>query len=469
MTSTTDQLESPSPATSIVTTGLMLFALFFGAGNLIFPPLLGAASGDSLPMVMIGFLVTGVLLPLATIVAVSTSGEGILGLARRVGPRFGAVMPLAVYLSIGPFYAVPRVTTVAYDLATLPVLEMMGIHNSRWAQAAHVAAFLGVSILIALRPSRLADSIGRWLTPALLLLLAVLCGATILTAPGLDRPAIDPYASAPMTTGLTQGYLTMDVLSASVFGIVVISSLRERGFTTPGRLVRGTTIAGAIAAVLLGAVYVGLALIGTRSPGDITSETTEGTELLRAAASLTLGRGGVIVFAGIVVLACLTTAVGLLASWAGYAYTAWPAVSFNRQLAAGTLVSFVLANLGLKAILKITAPLLFLLYPLAICLVVVTLVDALAPGRLRAAYLWSVSVAGVLGLVSALTEAGWTMPSDLLSRTGLWDNSTGWIVPALFALGIGLVLDVRAGRWSTPAEGANDASLEVEHAAASQH
>ncbi|WP_017195447.1 branched-chain amino acid transport system II carrier protein [Actinomyces massiliensis] len=469
MTSTTDQLESPSPATSIVTTGLMLFALFFGAGNLIFPPLLGAASGGSLPMVMIGFLVTGVLLPLATIVAVSTSGEGILGLARRVGPRFGAVMPLAVYLSIGPFYAVPRVTTVAYELATLPVLELMGISNSRWALAAHVAAFLGVSILIALRPSRLADSIGRWLTPALLLLLVVLCGATILTAPGVDRPAIDPYASAPMTTGLTQGYLTMDVLSASVFGIVVISSLRERGFTAPGRLVRGTTIAGGIAAVLLGAVYIGLALIGTRSPGDVTSETTEGTELLRAAASLTLGRGGVIVFAGIVVLACLTTAVGLLASWAGYAYTAWPAVSFNRQLTAGTLVSFVLANLGLKAILKITAPLLFLLYPLAICLVVVTLVDALAPGRLRAAYLWPVGVAGVLGLVSALTEAGWTTPSDLLSRTGLWDNSTGWIVPALLALGIGLVLDVRAGRWSTPVEDASGASLEVEHAAASQH
>jgi len=469
MTSTTDRLESPSPATSIVTTGLMLFALFFGAGNLIFPPLLGAASGGSLPMVMIGFLVTGVLLPLATIVAVSTSGEGILGLARRVGPRFGAVMPLAVYLSIGPFYAVPRVTTVAYELATLPVLELLGIHNSSWAQAAHVAVFLGISILIALRPSRLADSIGRWLTPALLLLLAVLCGATILTASGLDRPAIDPYASAPMTTGLTQGYLTMDVLSASVFGIVVISSLRERGFTAPGRLVRGTTIAGGIAAVLLGAVYIGLALIGTRSPGDVTSETTEGTELLRAAASLTLGRGGVIVFAGIVVLACLTTAVGLLASWAGYAYTAWPAVSFNRQLTAGTLVSFVLANLGLKAILKITAPLLFLLYPLAICLVVVTLVDALAPGRLRAAYLWPVGVAGVLGLVSALTEAGWTTPSDLLSRTGLWDNSTGWIVPALLALGIGLVLDVRAGRWSTPVEDASGASLEVEHAAASQH
>lgn len=250
---------------------------------------------------------------------------------------------------------------------------------------------------------------------------------------------------------------------------VVITSLRERGFTTPGRLVRGTTVAGGIAAVLLGAVYIGLALIGVRAPGDITSETTEGTELLRTAASLTLGRGGVIVFAGIVMLACLTTAVGLLASWAGYAYTAWPTVSFNRQLLAGTAVSVVLANLGLSAILKVTAPLLFLLYPLAICLVVVTLIDALAPGHLRSAYLWSVSVAGVLGAVSALAEAGWSAPSDLLARTGLWNSSTGWIVPALVALGVGLVLDVRAGRWSTPVDDTSSASLKVEHAAASQH
>ena len=459
-----DRPSNTSPATGIVTTGLMLFALFFGAGNLIFPPLLGATSGPSLPMVMLGFLTTGVLLPLATIIAVSTSGEGILGLARRVGSRFGLFMPLAVYLSIGPLYAVPRVVTVAYELATRPVLELLGIPDSHWALAIHVTIFLAVSILISLRPSRLADRIGRWLTPALLILLVVLCGATLLIVQGLDRPAIEPYASAPFTTGLTQGYLTMDVLSASVFGIVVISSLRERGFSTPGRLVRGTAVAGGIAAVLLGAVYIGLALIGTRTPGAVTTETTDGTELLRTAASLTLGRGGVMVFAGIVVLACLTTAVGLLASWAGYAHTAWPAVSFNRQLVAGTVVSLVLANLGLSAILTVTAPLTLLLYPLAICLVVVTLVDAVAPGHLRSAYLWPVTVAGALGLVSALNHAGWTAPSDLLSRTGLWDNSTGWIVPALIALGIGLVLDVRAGRWSAPAKDPHDTAPEVRQA-----
>ena len=143
-------------------------ALFFGAGNLIFPPVLGASAGDRFPAVMAGFLITGVLLPLVAVIAVSTSGEGILGLARRVGGRFGAVAPAAVYLSIGPLYAIPRVVTVAYELATRPVLELLGAAPDWWTLPVHAAGFLVVSVLIALRPSRLADRVGRWLTPALL-------------------------------------------------------------------------------------------------------------------------------------------------------------------------------------------------------------------------------------------------------------------------------------------------------------
>ena len=455
---------------TIVPTGLMLFALFFGAGNLIFPPLLGAASGGSFIPVMAGFIATGGLMPLITVVAVSTSGEGILGLARRVGPRFGLVMPLAVYLAIGPLYAIARVTTVAYELATRPVLELWGLPDSRPALLVHVTVFMAIAFGIARSPSRLADRVGRWLTPALLALLALLCGVTVLMAPGVEREAIEPYAGAPLTTGLTQGYLTMDVLAASVFGIVVITSLRERGLTSPRRLVRGTILSGGIAAALLGLVYVGLAVLGTHTRGEITPDTKDGTELLRNAASSTLGTSGVVIFAAIVILACLTTAVGLLASWAGYAYTAWPAVSFNRQLAACAIVSFTLANLGLSAILKIAGPLLNLLYPFAIALVAVTLVDALAPGRLRAAYQWCVITAGIFGSVSAITAAGWDGPSRLLARTGLWSDSTGWILPAFIALGIGIVLDVRSGAWSTPVPGEPPSQVQhdVEHAAASQ-
>ena len=247
-------MSQPSTRTAIgaiLPTGLMLFALFFGAGNLIFPPLLGAASGRSFIPVMVGFLATGVLMPLITVVAASTSGEGILGLARRVGPRFGTVMPLAVYLAIGPLYAIARVTTVAYELATRPVLELLGIQDSRLALLVHVTVFMGVSFSIARSPSRLADRVGRWLTPALLALLALLCGVTIAMSPRVEREAIEPYASDPLTNGLTQGYLTMDVLAATVFGIVVITSLRERGLTSPRALVRSTILSGGIAAALL--------------------------------------------------------------------------------------------------------------------------------------------------------------------------------------------------------------------------
>ena len=459
----TDQNAPGRPGTTLVT-GLMLFALFFGAGNLIFPPVLGASAGDRLPAVMAGFLITGVLLPLVAVIAVSTSGEGILGLARRVGGRFGAVAPAAVYLSIGPLYAIPRVVTVAYELATRPVLELLGAAPGRWTLPVHAAGFLVVSVLIALRPSRLADRVGRWLTPALLILIAVLCVATIAGDDVVERAASGPYAAAPFSTGLTQGYLTMDVLAATVFGIVVIQTLRSRGIGSTGRVVRATAAAGGIAATLLAAVYIGLAMIGTRTGGA----ADDGTALLRSAASSALGPAGVIVFAAIVILACLTTSVGLLSAWAGYAYATLPRTTFSRHLVAGAGCALILSNLGLAVIIRIVAPLTLLLYPITITLVAATILDVVAPGRLRTAYTWPVAVAGVLGLVSALAEAGWNAPSALLARSGAWNGSTGWIAPTLLALVLGAALDVRAGRWSTPANDMSDAAEDVERAVIGQ-
>ena len=459
----TDQNAPGRPGTTVVT-GLMLFALFFGAGNLIFPPVLGASAGDRLPAVMAGFLITGVLLPLVAVIAVSTSGEGILGLARRVGGRFGAVAPAAVYLSIGPLYAIPRVVTVAYELATRPVLELLGAAPGRWTLPAHAAGFLVVSVLIALRPSRLADRVGRWLTPALLVLIAVLCVATIAGDDVVERAASGPYAAAPFSTGLTQGYLTMDVLAATVFGIVVIQTLRSRGIGSTGRVVRATAAAGGIAATLLAAVYIGLAMIGARTDGA----ADDGTALLRSAASSALGPAGVVVFAAIVILACLTTSVGLLSAWAGYAYATLPRTTFSRHLVAGAGCALILSNLGLAVIIRIVAPLTLLLYPITITLVAATILDVVAPGRLRTAYTWPVAVAGVLGLVSALAEAGWNAPSALLARSGAWNGSTGWIAPTLLALVLGAALDVRAGRWSTPASDMSDAAEDVERAVIGQ-
>lgn len=441
----------------------MLFALFFGAGNLIFPPALGASAGEHLWPVVAGFCLTGVLMPLVAVVAVSTSGEGILGLARRVGRGFGAFMPAAVYLSIGPLYAVPRVATVSYELATRPLLDLVGIGPSRWALAAHAAAFLGVCLWLGLHPSRMVDRIGRWLTPALLVLIGVLCTVAVATQPVVQRPAQPGYDSAPFATGLTQGYLTMDVLAATVFGIVVIQALRGQGRQTTGEVVRGTVGAGVIAAVLLAAVYVSLALLGARTRG---ADASDGTALLRDAAASTLGTAGVVVIAGIVLLACLTTGTGLLSSFAAYAHTAVPGVAANAWLGGSILVSFALANLGLTAVLAVISPLTLLLYPLAITLVVATFVDAVAPGHLRTTYLLPVAVAGLLGLVSAASAVGLDGPSVWLARTGVWNDSTGWMTPTLVALLIGMAADAAAGRWSRPSPDTSGVEGEVARVAA---
>ena len=285
-----------------------------------------------------------------------------------------------------------------------------------------------------------------------------------LTEAAAERAAAGPYAASPFSTGLTQGYLTMDVLAATVFGIVVIQTLRSRGIGSTGRVVRATAAAGGIAAALLAAVYIGLAMIGTRTGGA----ADDGTALLRSAASSALGPAGVIVFAAIVILACLTTSVGLLSAWAGYAYATLPRTTFSRHLVAGAGCALILSNLGLAVIIRIVAPLTLLLYPITITLVAATILDVVAPGRLRTAYTWPVAVAGVLGLVSALAEAGWNAPSALLARSGAWNGSTGWIAPTLLALVLGAALDVRAGRWSTPANDMSDAAEDVERAVIGQ-
>jgi len=439
-----------NPTGHVTTTGLMLFALFFGAGNLIFPPVLGASAGAHLPVVLAGFLLTGVILPLATIVAVSTSGEGISGIAHRVGPRFGTLMPLVVYLVIGPLYAVPRVVTVSYELATRSLLAQAGVEPGRWALPVHAAVFGCLTLLLALKPSRLADRIGHWLTPTLLILVAVLCVVVLVRLPAAEQEPAGGYATSPFRTGLVQGYLTMDVLAASVFGLVVLNALDSQGATDRRRTVSAASAAAAVAAALLGLVYLGLAMLGARVGGG---DPSDGAGLLRGAAAHSLGGAGVVIFAAVVILACLTTSAGLLSAWSSYAATAWPRVGFGRQLVAGTVVCFFLANLGLGMIVRIVFPITLLLYPVAITLVAVTLVDAVAPGHLRAAYRWGTACAGLLGLVSALSALGVTAPSVLLARTRLWNDETGWTFPTLVCVVTGVVIDITGGRWSSPDPG----------------
>ena len=175
------------------------------------------------------------------------------------------------------------------------------------------------------------------------------------------------------------------------------------------------------------------------------------------------------VFALIVVLACLSTSVGLVSSWAGYANAAWPRIEFRVQAIGCSAVALALTNLGLAAMIVVISPVTLLLYPIVITLIAVTLIDSAAPGHLRWTYRLPVSLAVILGAISAAADIGWSAPSDLLSRTGAWDNSTGWILPVLIVTVLSIVVDVATGRWSTPASDTSDAPDDVRRAIASQY
>lgn len=426
---------------AIATTGLMLFALFFGAGNLIFPPVIGAQSGENFGLAIVGFLLTGVLLPLAGVIAVATSGQGVSGLAGRLGKGFGLAFPTVVYLAIGPLYAIPRVATVSYELATRPLLAAFGRIDPWWGLPAHTTVFFVLSVALAFNPSRIAERVGRWLTPALLTLIVLLCVLVFAGQQPVHRSATPDFAAHPLAAGITRGYFTMDALASIVFGIVVIDALRSHQITLRRPLLRATTTAGLLAASLLGLVYTGLALVGTRVPG----EAADGAELLRTAAEMALGSAGIAVFAAMVLLACLTTSIGLLNACSSYAVTLTSKFAWRSWLLAAAGVSLLLANLGLKTILFIVSPLTMVLYPMAIALIVVTLLDVVIPGHLRATYLGAVGVAGILGVVLAVQELGLSAPAQFLTWLPLWSSGMGWLLPALVGLVLGLIVDSFSG------------------------
>jgi len=251
-----------------IVVGLMLFALFLGAGNIIFPPLLGQLSGEALVVSVIGFLITGVGLPLLAVIAIAKSGGDLESLASRVHPLFGLSFTIVVYLVIGPLFAIPRTATVSYEIGVIPFLSE-SIASDRWSLVLFSLLFFTITILFALNPTKLVDRIGRILTPLLIIVIGLLAIKSLITPMGKIGVARDAYKDSPFFESFLQGYLTMDVLAALVFGIVVIQALHDKGITDSKVLVRSTIFSGLIAAIGLSLVYIVLSYIGATSVDTI--------------------------------------------------------------------------------------------------------------------------------------------------------------------------------------------------------
>ncbi|KAA9245039.1 branched-chain amino acid transport system II carrier protein [Corynebacterium sp. MSK035] len=445
-------VESPkSFASIIVVTALMLFSMFFGAGNLIFPPKLGVDSGTNFGPSITGFLLTGVALPVLAIIAIAISGNNLRDLAFRAGRIFSLGFPVIAYLSIGAFYALPRTGAVSYETGVQPIFGS----DSLAVAAAFYFVFFGIALALAWNPNEIVSKLGKILTPALLILLVVLVGMSAFKFDAAPAAPIEKYSSTPFASGLVEGYLTMDSIAGLAFGIIVISALRVSGVPEGKRMVRGTMISGLFAGILLAIIYLGLGYVGQVLPNAASFDN--GSGILAEASKLAMGQVGQIVFGLIVLLACMTTAVGLIAATSEFFNLLLPGISYKAWAIIFTVMSFVMATQGLSQVLAIAAPIITFIYPPAITLIALTLLDPVISYSFKLHYtyrlgVWVATIWSGISVLSGLGVGGSAL-ADFLSLVPGQTIEFGWFLPTLAATVIGYAIDVvtRKQRANRPA------------------
>lgn len=356
--------------------GVTLFSMFFGAGNLIFPPFTGYRAGSDAVPAFLGLISTAVLFPVLGIIATARAG-GMDGLCRKVHPQFSKWFTLVIYLCIGPLLAIPRTASMAFSMmsfATAPAqsISLGPISAQQILAVVFSVVFFAASRFFAQRPSHLKDILGKILTPILLLLVLVLFSAGMVLLPAETGAPQPPYAGAPFAAGFVEGYNTMDALAAMVFGILISVNIQDFGLQEEKQLRRETGISGWLAGGVLILVYGMLAVLGARASA-VLPEASDGSVVLSGLCSLFFGNVGAVLLAAIFLVACFNVCTGLLSSCASYFSKEFPRLSFVAWLNVFTVSGCVISVFGLGFILQISVPILTLIYPVALTIIVLNL------------------------------------------------------------------------------------------------
>ncbi|WP_188454669.1 branched-chain amino acid transport system II carrier protein [Virgibacillus oceani] len=404
--------------------GFMLFALFFGAGNLIYPPTLGIDSGTSYWSAIIGFVITGVGLPILAVTAISFVKNDARELADKVHPLFGLIFTSIVYLAIGPFFGIPRAATVAFEMSVEPFTS-----NGAASLFIFTTIFFILVFVVSLNPSKMVDRIGQYLTPILLIaIVALSVGGFLLLDSPLSQPS-DKYSDSPLFTGFVEGYLTMDAIAALAFGIIVVNAFKERGVTTQPELVRSTLKAGLITGIGLITVYGSIGWIGAKMAA--TGSYSNGGDILSNAAGLMFGNFGALLLGIIVTLACFTTSVGLVVA-CGQFFMKITKIAYKWIILIVTIASYLIANQGLNTIISYSVPVLVFIYPIAIVLILLTFTQKLFNGS-AAVYRGAILLTAITSLYDGLVAFGFELNSitPIMEKLPFFSLGLGWVVPAI--------------------------------------
>lgn len=440
-------MEKKIPFSTYAIIGTMLFGMFFGAGNLIFPIQMGQLAGTNYWWALIGFLVTAIGLPFLGILAIGLSGSnGLRDLASRVHPVFGVVFALSLYLTIGPFFAIPRTATVPFVVGFESFIDPA--KSQMWLLLFSFLFFL-VVFYFSLNPAKIMDYIGKYLTPAFLLFLFALILISVLSPMGsFVEPSLS-YVNEAFMTGFKEGYNTMDALASLAFGIIVINAIKRLGITDKKEIAKATWKSGIFAMALMVLIYGLIMYMGASSVTEIGT-FENGGQIFAAVADHYFGSYGAILLAIIIVLACLKTSIGLITACGEFFHEVFPKISYKAFVVILCAVSFAIANVGLSNIITFAVPVLMFLYPLAIILILLGLAAPLFKSKqsvfaVAMFFTFFVSIIdGYNALIESVSvfELGFlnTIAEFYKSFLPLYDIGLGWIVPALVGTVIGLVI-----------------------------
>lgn len=418
----------------IIVIGFMLFALFFGAGNLIFPPMLGQMAGKNVWIANAGFLVTGVGLPLLAIIAFVFSGKNDLqSLASRVHPLFGIVFTTVLYLAIGPFFAIPRSGNVSFEIGVKPFLSNAG----PVALIIFTILFFTVACLLSLNPTKIIDVVGKFLTPIKLTFIGLLVVVALVHPIGRFQAPSEEYTSHVFFKGFQEGYLTLDALVAFVFGIMIVNAMKEKGVTYKKQLMSVCAKATAIAATLLALVYTTLSYMGASSVEKL-GLLENGAEVLAKVSSYYFGSYGSILLGLMITVACLTTSVGLITACSSFFHGLFPNISYKKIAVILSMFSTLVANIGLTQLIKVSMPVLMTLYPIAISLIFLTFLHSIFKGKAEV-YQGSLILTFIISLFDGLNAAGIqieVMNHFFTQFLPMYNVGLGWLLPAILG-GVG--------------------------------
>lgn len=413
--------------------GFLNFALFVGAGNIIFPPLIGLQAGTSIWYAATGFLLTGVGLPVITAIAMAKAGGSLSAITRPTGRFCSLALTVVCYLCIGPIFAIPRTATVSYELA------LQHYHLDKSGLPAWSFLFFSLVILVSLYPGRLLDTVGKFLSPLKIIALLVLTLTAILVPAGAPMPPQGLYATSPFSQGITNGYLTMDTLAALVFGLVIVRAIQSRGVTSPRLITRYALYSGLIAGVGLVVVYAGLFCLGLSSSGLIEG-ATNGAQVLSAYVYFSYGPAGELFLGMLMPLACLVTAIGLTSACGAW-FSEHTRFSYRTCIWFFSIVSMVISTVGLTQLIALSVPILTAVYPVFIVLILTFFLRS----TFHSAALVIVPAAFVtflFGLAEALSAAGGPLWLNALNaRMPLHNQGLAWLMPAVGILCVTSFID----------------------------